>query len=76
MEVEPKDLLRIAPRLPPPFPKEPRRFPGLQVVIAWIRVPNARLQLRRASVSSRAVGSVALLGSPSTTRLGATFRAL
>ena len=35
-------LFRTAPRLPPPFPEEPRRFPGLQVLIAPDRVPNVQ----------------------------------
>ena len=37
---------------------------------------NGSDEPRRASVSSRAVGSIALLGSPSTTRLGGTSRTL
>ena len=35
---------------------------------------NVSDEPRRASVSSRADGSIALLGSPSTARLGPTFR--
>ena len=47
----------------------------------WKRVSHRWLdnfsdELRRASASSRAEGSVALLGSPSTPRFGPTFRTL